>query len=212
MMMKQKIKAGLYVSILFLYFSAQAQAQTIKLENGMAFTSLKGNEGISVGVMRPYQIALGVSYLDREWFNLSSQVGYIRKGGKDKIPVSNGDQSAPTDHVYMKMGADYVSANTTFQLKRNVRNETYYVGAGPRVDFKVNNVSSFVGIDDVLKSKQVLYGLKCEAGFDYTIRKLLLGVNFSYLPTFNKQVDPGYEITFRDQSFTLGFVVGYLLK
>jgi hypothetical protein len=115
------------------------------------------------------------------------------------------------------MGAGYVSANTTFQLKRNVRRETYYAGVGPRVDFRVNNVSPFAGTDGAglpvaIKSKPILYGLKCEVGFDYTIHKLLLGINFSYLPTFNKQIDPGYELTFRDQTLTLGFVVGYLLK
>jgi hypothetical protein len=87
MMIKLKIGAGLYVSILLLYFSTQVQAQTIRLENGAAFTSLKGNEDFSIGVMRPYQIALGVSYLDRGWFNLSSQAGYIRKGGKEKVRV-----------------------------------------------------------------------------------------------------------------------------
>jgi hypothetical protein len=208
-MMKLKIKAGLYVGILFLYFSAQAQAQTIRLENGVAFTSLKGDGGFSVGAMRPYQIALGVSYLDKGWFNFSSQAGYIRKGGKEKVLIYN-NPSASADYIYERMGADYVSVNTTFQLKRNVRNETYYVGVGPRADFKVNDVFTFIG--DAPKSKPVLYGLKCEAGFDYTIHKLLLGINFSYLPTFNKQIDPGYNIAFRDQTFTLGFVVGYLLK
>jgi hypothetical protein len=208
-MMKLKIKAGLYVGIVFLCFAARAQVQTIRLENGIAFTSLKGNGGFSVGVMRPYQAALGMSYLDRGWFNLSSQAGYIRKGGKEKVLIYD-DPSAPANHIYMRMGADYVSVNTTFQLKRSVRNETYYVGAGPRVDFKVNDVFSFT--DDALKSKPVLYGLKCEAGFDYTIHKLLLGLNFSYLPAFNKQIDPGYELTLRDRTFTLGFVVGYLLK
>jgi hypothetical protein len=74
----------------------------------------------------------------------------------------------------------------------------------------VNDVFAF--FDDAVKSKPVLYGLKCELGFDYTIRKLLLGVNFSYLPTFNKQINPGNDLTLRDQTFTLGFVVGYLLK
>jgi hypothetical protein len=209
MMLKLKIKAGLYVGILFLYFSTQVQAQTIKLENGVAFTSLKGNEDFSIGVMRPYQVTLGVSYLDKGWFNLSSQAGYIRKGGKEKILVYDSEYFAPIN-TYMKMGADYVSVNTTFQLKRNVQNETYYVGAGPRVDFKVNDVFTF--LDDAIKSKPVLYGLKCEVGFDYTIHRLLLGVNFSYLPTFNRQVDTGYDLTFRNQTFTLGFVVGYLLK
>jgi hypothetical protein len=74
----------------------------------------------------------------------------------------------------------------------------------------VNDVFAF--FDDAVKSKPVLYGLKCELGFDYTIRKLLLGVNFSYLPTFNKQIGSGNDLTLRDQTFTLGFVVGYLLK
>ncbi|MDR0748279.1 MAG: hypothetical protein LBF62_01750 [Tannerellaceae bacterium] len=183
----------------------------------MAFTSLKGSDDISFAAMRPYQIALGVSYLDRGWFNLSSQAGYIRKGGKEKIPVYDNVGSALTEYLVLKTGADYVSVNTTFQLKRNVRREIYYVGVGPRVDFRVNHFSSFAKTDDAglpvtIKAKPVLYGLKCELGFDYAIDRLLLGVNFSWLPTFNKQIDPGYEYAFRDQTFTLGFVAGYLLK
>lgn len=200
------------VACLLICFSGVVKGQVIKLENGVAFTKLKGY-GKS---MMPYQVSLGIDYLDRSWFNLSSQAGYIRKGSKEKIGIYNEAESIPHDYVYNKVGADYITLNTTFQLKKESGNETYYVGIGPRVDFKIDDLSPVINTENPLKSffksESVLYGLKCEAGFKYTANRLQMGINFSYLPSFNKQIDVGEDFSLRDQTFTLGLSVGYVLN
>ena len=58
-----------------------------------------------------------------------------------------------------------------------------YVGAGPRVDFKACKSDSSLNIG----SDEVLWGGKCSAGLKYKINKFVVGVDFSYLPTFNKK-------------------------
>jgi len=170
---------------------------------------------MSMGKMFPYQLSVGLNYADKSWFNLSSQIGYIRKGGKDKIALWDEPGGMSNYTLQYKEGAGYLSVNTTFQLKKNIRRETYYIGAGPRVDFKLNTLENSIEDEDsfhAFNSRTVLYGLKCEAGFNYTINKILLGINFSYLPSFNKQIDTEYELYLRDRTFTLGIVVGYVLK
>ena len=188
-----------------LCFSMPLGAQVIKVENGIAVTTGR-LKGTSLGTMYPYQMSIGIDYWDHSWFDLSSNVGYIRKGSKDDIEMRHSSEETPYYGDFI-LYADYITLNTTFRLKRNVRRETYYIGVGPRLDFKTKEHFT-TGLDTEGEDfNSVLYGLKCEAGFNYTINKIQVGVNASYLPSFNKQIN---EI--RERTFTFGISVGYILN
>ncbi len=77
-----KIKSCAWLVCLILCLPIMMKAQVLKIENGMAFSSLV-NEGEDLfdKSLSSYQMSIGLDYLDQGWYALSSNVGYLRKGG-----------------------------------------------------------------------------------------------------------------------------------
>ena len=58
-----------------------AEAQDFKLDNGVVFSSYHNRKDLSIlssEKLVTYSALLGVDYLDKERFYLSSQLGYLR--------------------------------------------------------------------------------------------------------------------------------------
>lgn len=216
-----KSKSCVWLALLSLCFAISANAQMLKVEGGVAFPKLRmkgfdGNQLFDKSVV-PFQMAVGLEYLDRGTFNLSSSIGYLRSGGKYDVvfnPVT-GENASTFNYKYF---IDYLTVNTLFNIKRSVRRETYYIGVGPRLDFKIGSKETeFEGVGyngQKPEMNAVVFGLKCEAGFWYALDdRFRLGANVSYLPSFTKAgrspVDP--DITMSARSFTLGISFGYVL-
>lgn len=200
--MNMKTLAREYIIIGFICLSTALNAQVFKIENGISISSLKNLDRTT-----NYQVSIGLDYLDRDWYELSSEVGYIRKGSKIKHHIYMDESISIPDIIKLDLDPHYVTINTTFRLKAKRERETYYAGVGPRVDFKINDPDIHVPVNEYLpKTETVLYGLKCEAGFKYSFSSIDLGINVAYLPSFNKLIDG-----LRDRTFTLGLSVGYFI-
>ena len=76
---------------------------------------------------------------------------------------------------------------------------TFFIGVGPRLDFKLKSVVvSYVDFDEhrhsdfePIKEKldgihPVLFGLKCVGGFRIVFMNMQLGFNIAYLPSFSR--------------------------
>lgn len=121
--------------------------------------------------------------------------------------------------INYKYFIDYLTVNTLFNAKHSVRRATYYIGAGPRLDFKVGSKETeFEDVEYINGGKpdinSVVFGLKCEAGVWYKLDdRFRLGANVSYLPSFTKAwtspVAP--DVTMTTRLFTLGVSLGYVL-
>lgn len=70
---------------ILLCFSSMVEGQTITVENGIAISSLRKSDYDNR--VCPYQIAVGYEYADKGWFNLSSSIGYLKKGGKMHLNI-----------------------------------------------------------------------------------------------------------------------------
>ncbi|MCD8267121.1 MAG: PorT family protein [Parabacteroides sp.] len=205
-------------------FVAVMNAQVLKVEGGMAFSNLRTsglerNQLFNKFVI-PFQGSIGIEYLDKKNFNLSSSIGYLRMGGKEKIYQYNGPDPANASLVDQKYFIDYLTINTLFNLKRSVHRLTYYLGVGPRVDFKTGVREAGVESMEYIDGKQpevnsAVFGLKCEAGIWYALDdRFRLGANIGYLPSFTKAwISPVVsDITMATRAFTLGLTLGYALK
>lgn len=201
--------------------SAATHGQVLKVEGGVAFSKLKPQGLKDVQLfdksVAPFHMSVGLEYLDREHFNLSSSIGYLRTGGKDEIIVNAVTGEGSTfDYKYF---IDYITVNTLFHIKSTIRRETYYIGVGPRLDFKIGSKETELGGKEVINSENpkmnaVVFGLKCEAGFWYALTdRMRLGINVSYLPSFtNAWTSPAVsDVGMRSRTFTLGAVLGYVL-
>lgn len=155
------------------------------------------------------QVIYKVCYIDKGRFNLSSNVGYIRRGERDKS-LDNyesiyGESRLAGTNLY------FLTLNTTFDLKKVSRDGyTCYIGVGPRIDFKVKSTDIFnFGNNDYQYRKakgynSVLFGLKCVAGVRKDLGNMQIGLSFAYLPSFT-HVAP----IIRDRTFTFGLTLGY---
>ena len=213
-----KNKSYVWLVCVLLSIAAMGKAQVVTLENGVGITSLRTGD-FSTDKVYPYHISLGYQYLDKGWFNLSSNIGYLRKGGQVKIDYNSifGESSG---NVILKSKLNYLTINTTFDIKKtSTDGYTFFVGVGPRIDFKLKATDeSYADWDDLnhdypnqkstIKGLHPLqFGLKCVGGIRKDFGNVQLGVNIAYLPTFTRVISGGAH----DRTFTFGLSLGYKL-
>lgn len=221
-----KKKRCVWMACVLFCLMAPARAQVITVENGVSVAKLKkGYDGQNV---YPYQMSVGMEYMDRGRYNLSSQIGFLKKGGKTKefgiFGEEDGTNSARgRDRLHIR----YLTMNTTFQVKtRPADGWVGYAGIGPRLDVYLSN--SFypdpnwsLPPDVVVASSAshlcpVVFGLKCVAGIKKSVRHLQIGLHVAYLPSFTKTYDQPFSlfnegVGGRDRTFTVGVSLGYIL-
>lgn len=218
-----KNKSSVWLVVMLFLFVATANGQMLKVEGGMAFSKLRtqgldGNQLFDKSI-KPFQMSVGVEYLEKEHFNLSSSIGYLRTGGKNKVIIAGGDGGILNSNFNYKYFIDYLTVNTLFNIKQINNRTIYYIGIGPRLDFKLGSRENIYEDMDYLEGKRpelntVIFGLKCEVGFWYDLGdKFRLGANVAYLPSFTKAwtspVAP--DVTMTTRSFNLGVSLGYIL-
>ncbi len=212
----------LYTCLLTLCGSGSSlTAQTIHLQSGVAVSSLNWeliNGGIFYddAIISP-SVFVGIDYLKKKYYNLSSNIGYIRKGGSDVLQMTDalGNELGMLED---KITLDYVSLNTTFDvLIPAVKDKLFpFFSVGPRIDFLVANserLDSYKKLDELHKTS---YGLIIGTGIRYAFSRIELGIRADYLANFNKIVYYEDEGTFysslKDKTALVSFTVGYRLK
>lgn len=202
-----KMKSCVWLVCVLLCMPMVMEGQVIRVDGGAAFSTIRTKgEALGDGV-RPFQMSVGMEYCDKGLFNLTSSIGYLRKGMKMEIMENVGDiPSKASDYM------DYLTVNTLFNIKGSIRRETYYVGVGPRLDFRVGTHHKVSGQADesdwaIKNTQAVVFGLKCEAGFWYDLsERYRVGANFAYLPSFTNTWGE-----LKDRTFTVGLSLGYRL-
>lgn len=206
-MKMRKLWAGLFY--FFFVGIASGVAQTWNLESGMTFNKVPDYDG-----MKSFYLSVGRDYLDKGWFNLSSNIGVMRHGGKENVYTSdmNGNLIQPD----MKFSGTYLSLNTLFEVKKmSVDGYTFYLGAGPRLDIRLG--SGFDSSDSSAAElyeasfpfNPVVFGMRCELGVKKRFGQATeIGLVGAYLPTFTHLQKNGYSSG--ENAFSVGITIGYL--
>lgn len=212
-----KNKSCVWLVCVLLSIAAMGKAQVVTLENGFCITSMRhSKEGL--GKVYPYQMALGMQYMDKGWYNLSSSIGYMRRGSRDKIfynPITG-----ENGYVTMKNKLHYLTVSTTFDIKKTSHDGyTFFIGVGPRLDFNLKSVTvTYIDFDQSRPEgyeptkenldgiHPVLFGLKCVGGIRKDLGNMQLGFNIAYLPSFTHLLKGVH-----DRTFTFGLSLGYKL-
>jgi len=201
------------VICLLVCISTSIKSQVLKIENGIAFANqvmkVSGGGKYTGETIHPYQVSAGIEYMNKDWYYLSSSIGYLRKGeGGILDSPENG-----TPYQKLTVVHDYITANTTFRAyKSTTSGFEFYAGAGPRLDYILKSKFEGKHLEESIelsKGRKVIVGLKGEVGINYRFGKMLTGLNFSYLPSFMKQHK---DLNIRDRTFTLGLVLGYVIN
>ncbi len=215
-------KTGLILTGLF--FVSFTFGQTVNFQVGTSMSHLDWKiNGTTVGslynkTLIGYSILAGIDYLDKKYFNLSSNIGFIRKGGKDEAQLYDQNGVLTSGTLINKATLDYFSINTKVDIKYEIK-ETFtpFVGIGPQFGYLINNSKLFEAIkkNDRLENKS--YGLLVGGGIKYNRSKFQLGLRADYYLDFTKVADwtveapkVGSKIT--SKTYSISFTIGYKLK
>ncbi len=211
---RQNLWVVVVLTFAFVCNASSTKSQVIKVEHGMALTSLTLKDIDLYKWICPYQTSIGLDYMDKGWYVLSSNIGCIRKGGRDDLYFPGITDIVQTEQT---IALDYLTLNTTCRIKGTSSDKyTFYAGVGPRLDILLkkhetsNPRMNGSNLSTLPKGNPLVAGLKCEVGFNYTIiGGYQIGVNAAWLPSFTHCID-GTAV--HDRTFTIGLVFGYQLS
>lgn len=195
--------------------------QIIKIQMGTSFSSLDWKiDDLNIApykkTLTGYSVFAGVEYFNRKYFNISTNLGFIRKGGKDVISYSNEEG----EYVNMKeqeATLDYLSINTALDIKYPIREKIVpFVGIGPRIDYLLSNNREVEGINGINPIQEYSFGLIVGGGIKYLLSRIQLGVRADYYLNFNKMADRSTQVEnlageINDKTMTLNLSIGYRL-
>lgn len=199
-------------------------SQVIKMEHGANITWMDG--GGYAKKRGAYSFMLGCDYLEKDWFMLSSEIGYIQRGGRSLFSYTEGydpDQGR-YEYNYRRIAKlDFFQINTTFRFKHDFKRFTLFMGVGPTIDILLKDRSEYqkqpINSDQITTTEtsihhnNVLYGLKYELGINYHINNKWNSIlNFSQLNSFKGSTIGHYDgDSFRNKIATLSLGIGYRL-
>jgi hypothetical protein len=160
-----------------------------------------------------YSMFAGIDYINKQYVNLSSNIGVIRKGGQGKIALVDYG-GIIEQNVTGRPTLDYFSVNTTVDLKYPIEKTVPYISFGPRFDYLFNNSKFFDGLKE-LKSTSI--GLILGGGFKRDISNLQFGLRADYYLDFAKVAEWAAESHrigghISVNTFTINLTIGYKLK
>jgi hypothetical protein len=199
------MKTTTLTCICFLFLGT-CYSQTLKIDNGISTHSLKGEKfDLFPGKVSSYSGLLGLEYFQKKLFYLSSQIGYLKLGGKetgtfDGVPANNTE------------AWNYVHLNTSIRLRHQDRKTEFYVGAGPYLNVLLGAGTLHRALYDGYTTQRVNWGCKTEAGInEEIIDKFRIGLNCTYLLPISSVVKSPYTyINARSLAFYIS--LGYRLK
>lgn len=199
--------------LLGLTFTTLLNGQTLKIQGGTSISKLDWQNANQLDNKKliGHSIFAGLDYFDKQYFNLSSNIGLIRKGGEYYINFDS-DEIALDKPVL-----DYLSINTTIDFKYTIKEKfAPFISLGPRVDFLINS-KNFYALKGNGELNDTSIGLLLGGGLKYDISNLQLGLRADYYLNFTEvaswsieSIGKGGEVSVN--TFTMNLTIGYKLK
>jgi hypothetical protein len=188
-----------------------ANAQTIRIDNGIGISQMKSNEyNLLTNKYCSYTIGVGLEYLEHNYFYLSSKISYLNRGGKDELIVINENGESILKNLHENW--NFISFNTTFRTKISLKNHFLYVGVGPFMDVLIGSADFSNAGFPTYKANKILFGICPELGFNYFLTdKIYLGLNCAYNHSFIPLVQRD-NVKLYNKSFNCLLSFGYKLK
>jgi len=163
--------------LIIVLISSEVKGQVMKIDNGIAFSSYHNNSDLSFlssKKQKRYSVLLGADYLEKKFFNLSSQAGFLTLGGKEE----NTDLPDPYRKVSESKG--FIHANTTAQFFIRRGGIKYFLGAGPYANMSTGD-RAFSNTVYPYTYQRFHWGAKTDLGIAYDTGKYRVGMNAVYL-------------------------------
>lgn len=186
-----------------------SNAQSITVENGILINSYKNNLNLDIMNMKTpsYFTSIGIDYLQKDNYYLSSQIGFLGLKGKEKF--NNG-----IEEVKISERANYLHLNTSFRyLLSKKKNWGLFVGAGPYINFLLGDKDFISSIyKNFYKYNSIHFGTTPELGI-YTkeINKFKIGVISKYMLNLTPSIKTE-GVKLQNSTYVVSIALTYNLK
>ena len=194
-----------FVVLSFIPFTTMAQC--LKIDNGVTLSAFSNDKGLAILDTRiaNYAISVGLDYLEKDWYSLSSQIGYLRVGGEQVVYNVSPEIG---DIIEQK---NYIHFNTTFRPRLDISNVSFFIGIGPTFDILADNKNAYNSFFQGYQYKDVRVGGKAEIGVIHEQERFRLGIVGGYLRNFSPTAETKF-LTIYNHAFTAAITAGYRLK
>lgn len=210
--------------LLGLMISSLTFGQTIKLQTGVSLSQLDWKyTGVSIDPVYNetfigYSVLAGIDYMETKYFNLSSNLGVVREGGKGEIQLVDQSGEITGQTITKKPTLDYLLLNTTIEIKYPIKERiSPFISVGPQFEYLLSNSEEFDGLKKTNELHSTSIGLLLGGGVTYDLQRIQLGLSADYHLNFtkvadwtNEQTGIGGEIALK--TFTTHLTIGYKLK
>lgn len=190
-------------------FVTMAYCQIIKIDNGFSITNLKTKKFDALHTnISSYCGFIGLDYFNKNRFYLSSEIGYIRIGGKEtneSLPMNDSTNYKVFESFH------YGHINTTFRIRDNSKNTEFYLGAGPYLNILLDSNKFRSNLYKSYPAKKMNLGCKTEIGLMMGLNRIKLGLNGSYLINISSMAKSQYN-SFTYKAFIGSLTIGYKLN
>lgn len=205
-----------------LFISTLSFGQVLKLQTGASFSRINWDinnlyfEQYNQPIIG-YSVFAGLDYLNKDYFSLSSNIGLLRKGGRQEVTFID-ITGKPVGTSIQNAKLDYLSINTTIDLKYPLKYKLLpFISIGPRLDYLINYSKEFNILNDINAINRYNYGLLTGLGAKYDLNKLQIGLRADYYLNFGSIADwpagrdnLGVRVT--DNTLTINATIGYRLS
>ena len=199
-----------------------SQGQVFKIQAGTSLSSLDwniitNNYKIPGNRIVGQSIFFGFDYAEKRSFNLSRNIGSIRKGSRQKGFIIDSFGNV-IERKNIPFALDYLTLNTTLDLKYPIKDKVVpFISIGPRIDYIISTSDNFKALKDMDELNMFSCGINLGIGIKYQFSRFQIGMRGDYLYNFNKISDyynpidlTGLKVS--DNTFLLNTFLGYRLK
>jgi hypothetical protein len=194
--------------LLFCGFAFTSNAQYLKIDNAVQFSSFSNKNDLPLlrSSVANYSIQLGVDYLKRDWYFLSSQIGYSHIGGSEKNPFL-----LQPDYQSINENKGYINVNTTIRPYLKKGSSILFMGIGPTVNLLTGGKQFESTLYEGYKYNTLRIGGKAELGILEPIGRFQFGLVGAYLHDFTPAAKTEF-LSLYSSGFTLQSTIGYHLN
>ena len=196
-----KIKKMRKIILMVILTPVLAYGQDIKVESGVTFGKLNydiGDNTYYKNIAIGYYATVGIDYLKKRRFNISSNIGFLQKVGSD-VAIFSDALGNETYSTKTALRFNYLTVNTFTECNFAAKGIIPFAFGGPRLDYAINS-------NHVDFNERLAFGVTLGAGAKYSSGRLLLGLRIEYLLNFNKILNTD------DRTFSSTLMFGYKLK
>jgi len=194
------------LTLCILCLSAVCQAQILKIDNGITINHLHGSDIDQFkGTFNSYSGQVGIEYLERKHFYISSEIGYVKLGGEAERPIGYPDPFTSREEW------SYVHFNTIFRGRASINKTEVFAGVGPYLNILAGDNQMKNTLYAGYTVPRTNWGGRLEAGVNENTGRLKIGLYASYLVPFSATVKTQYT-SWDARSIGIYTSLGYRLR